>query len=180
MGLKRDDLGSSVDNPAWVDSGFAINLPLDDLPAGPTVLTLAAHTPERGTWTNSVAVVVPSLGDVPARPIAPVSPVPVVAPLPPFRAEVAAPQVGDQISRGSIVEVLAPTADHVEVYLEPGRDRGGRLVGSTTLAPGSTNPLTLKVPITVPSLGAHTLYVLVGSSATAQEAVITVPVVVVH
>jgi hypothetical protein len=179
MGLKRDDVVSSTDNPGWVDSGFAINLPLDGLPAGPTMLTLAAHTPERGTWVSSLAVVVPDLGGVPARASAPAAPVPVaVGPLPPFHVEVASPQVGDQVSRSSTVEVLAPTADHVEVYLEPDRDKGGRLAGSSTVAPGLAHT-TLKVTVNA-TQGGHTLYVHASSSLTGQQAVISVPVVVVR
>jgi hypothetical protein len=176
MGLKRDDLTSNDNNPGWVDSGFTIKLPLDAMPPGPNLLTLAAHTPDGGTWLSSLAVVVPSLGGVPTRPVlARINPVPVATPPPPFRAEVAAPQPGDQVSRTVIVQVQAPTADRVDVFLEPDRDQGGRLVGTATRPISGTS--MLNVTTSLPT-DAHTLYVHVSSSVTSQQMLITVPVVV--
>jgi hypothetical protein len=178
MGLKRDDVAANMANPNWLDSGFTINLPLDSMLTGPNVLTLAAHTPDGGMWLSSVAVVVPNLGTVPARPVlARVNPVPVATPLPAFHAEVASPQPGDQVSRTFVIQVAAPGADRVDVFLEPDRDQGGRIVGSTTRAPGSNSSAVMNVTVTLPTEG-HTLYVHVSSSVTGQQTLITVPVVV--
>jgi hypothetical protein len=128
-------------------------------------------------YLSTLAVVVPNLGAVPARPaLARVAPVPVVAP-PPFRVEVESPQPSQQISRSSIVEVLAPTADRVDVFIEPDRDQGGKLVGSMSLAPGAPPPSTFRVTVNLP-LDGHTLYVHASSSLTGQQALVTVPVVV--
>ena len=178
MGLKRDDLASNATNPNWVDSGFAINLPLDSMPAGPNILTLAAHTPDGGTWLSSLAVVVPNLGSVPARAVLThVNAAPLATPLPPFHAEVESPQPGDQVGRSVVVQVLAPAADHIEVFLEPDRDQGGRIVGTTAITPGTTAPDPFRVTVNLPTDG-HTLYIHVGSSVTGQQTVVSVPVVV--
>jgi hypothetical protein len=176
MGQKRDDVVSNMGNPAWVDSGFTISLPLDTMPAGPTQLTLVAHTPDGATWLSSLAVVVPSLGAVPAPAVLThVNPVAVATPLPPFHAEVEAPQPGDQVSRTVVVQVLAQGADRVDVFLEPDRDEGGKLVGTSTRPLGSTG--VMNVTVSLPTDG-HTLYVHVASSVTGQQALFTVPVVV--
>jgi hypothetical protein len=178
MGQKRDDVSSSMSNPVWVDSGFTISLPLDSMPSGPTQLTLVAHTPDGATWLSNLAVVVPNLGAVPAPAVlAPANPVPVAVatPLPAFRAEVESPQPGDQVSRGLVVQVLAQGADRVDVFLEPDRDEGGKLVGT------ATRPLTssgvMNVTLSLPT-DAHTLYVHVASSVTGQQALFTLPVIV--
>src|SRR5712691_135393 len=131
LGLPRTDVPAVLDNPDWSTAGFAVTIPLSSVPFGASTLTLAAHTPERGTWLSSVQVVVPSLGSVPAPPVV----VPVVVPavptvVPRIRAEIQAPQPGDLVGRSFIVQVLAPGADRVDVFLEPDRDSGGRLAGS--------------------------------------------------
>jgi hypothetical protein len=100
--------------------------------------------------------------------------VPATKPLLPFHAEVAAPQPGDQISRTAIVQVAAPTADRVDVFMEPDQDHGGKLVGSATRSPTSS---TIDVTVSLP-LDSHTLYVHVSSTVTGQQTLLTVPVVV--
>jgi hypothetical protein len=175
MGLKRDDVASTMANPAWVDSGFTVNLPLDSLPAGPTMLTIAAHTPDRGTWLSNVAVVVPSLGTIPIKLVPPVvAAAPVPTPAAPLHLEVEAPQPGDQIGRTSVMLILAPGADAVSVFLEPDRDQGGQLVGSVT---GTSGQSLFKVTVNVPR-DTRTLYVHATSSVTGQQALVTLPVVV--
>jgi len=178
MGLKRDYVASNMGNPDWVDSGFAINLPLDSMTPGANLLTLAAHTPDGGMYLSTLAVVVPNLGGVPARHVLTRSAaVGAATPPPPFRMEVESPQPGQQVSRSYIVEVLAPTADRVDVFIEPDRDQGGKLVGSVALAPGATPPNTFRVTVNLP-LDGHTLYVHASSSVTGQQALVTVPVLV--
>jgi hypothetical protein len=99
------------------------------------------------------------------------------APLPPFHAEVESPQPGDHLGRSFVLQVLAPTADRVDVFLEPDRDQGGRIVGSTAIAPGTPVPNPFRLTLNLPADG-HTLYVHVSSSVTGQQTLITVPVVV--
>jgi hypothetical protein len=173
-------LARTLQNSDWTDAGFSISLPLQDLPLGATSLTLAAHSPEHGTWYSTLGVVVPNLGRVPARvPLVQANPLPAPALAPPpsapalLHAEVESPQPGDQVSRSFVILVLASGADRVDVFLEPDRDDGGRLVGSSTLTTGNL----FKVTVNTPPDG-HTLYVHVSSTSTGQEQVLTIPVVV--
>jgi hypothetical protein len=156
-----------------------VTIPLSSVPFGATTLTLAAHTPERGTWLSSVQVVVPSLGSVPAAPVVTPVAMPVVVPTvgPRIRAEIQAPQTGDTVGRSFAVQVLAPGADRVDVFIEPDRDGGGRLVGSAVMArdqlPGASFLATVAAP-----LGTHTFYVHVHAPAAAREEVLILPVTV--
>jgi hypothetical protein len=179
LGLPRTDVPSLLDNPDWSAAGFALTIPLSSVPVGSTMLTLAAHTPERGTWLSSVQVVVPSLGSVPAAPAAPVVAVAAVPTLTPrVRAEIQAPQPGDTVGRSFIVQVLAPGADRVDVFLEPDRDSGGHLVGSASVTraqPANNTPFLATV---VAPAGMQTLYVHVHAPATTREEVLTLPVAV--
>ena len=180
LGLARTDPASILANPAWTTPGFSINLPISNLPAGPTVLSLVARTDDHGTWLSSLAVVVPNLGPIPAPQAAVTAPVAAPAPTPvapPISAEIESPQPNDQVSRSFVVQVVAQGADHVDVYLEPDRDNGGHLLGSATVPPGTSAGAPVKIPVTAPVDG-HTLYVHVASSASGQQEVLTVPVVV--
>jgi hypothetical protein len=177
LGLSRTDPPSILANPNWTKPGFLINLPLDGLPGGPNVLTLVARTHDHGTWLTSLAVVVPSLGSIPAPPVVVAAPAPVAPPPPAFRAEVESPQPNDQVGRSFVLQVLAQGADRVDVYLEPDRDRGGRLVGSATVPPNTSTDNPVKITVNAP-LDGHTLYVHVASSVSGQQQVLTVPIVV--
>jgi hypothetical protein len=178
LGLPRTDPASVVANPDWTKPGFSINLPLDSLPAGPSVLTLVAHTPDRGTWLSSLAVVLPSLGPIPSQALVVAAPgMAPTAVLPAFRAEVESPQPNDQVGRSFVVQVLALGADHVEIYLEPDRDNGGHLVGSASVPVGTSAGSPVKIPVSAPPDG-HTLYVHVASSTSGQQQVLTIPIIV--
>ena len=174
LGLTRSDVATSFDNPDLRYAGFSVSVPLDGLPLGPTWLTLAAHTPEHGTWRNTLQVVIPSLGVVPASKTVARTSVP-PAPRPgQLNAEIESPQPGDQVPRSFVLQMLAPDAARVDVFLEPDRDNGGRLVGST-LAGSTGTPL--KTTVSAPA-GSHTLYVHVTSAVLGQEQLLTLPVVI--
>jgi hypothetical protein len=175
LGLARTGVPPDPDNPADAsNAGFSIRLPLGDVPAGTSLLTLAAHTPDNGTWLRTLHVVVPNLGPMPAlRPVAQMSAAPQPIPKTRLRAEIQAPQPGDQVPRSFVMQVLAPDADRVDVYAEPDRDAGGRLIGSASQTLGGSLKLNVNVP-----LSARTLYVHVSSTTLGQEAVLTLPVVV--
>jgi hypothetical protein len=178
LGLPRTDVPAVVDNPDWSTAGFAVTIPLSLVPAGSTTLTLAAHTPERGTWLSSVQVVVPSLGSVPAAPVVAPAFVPVVPTVVPrVRAEIQAPQPGDLVGRSFIVQVMAPGADRVDVFLEPDRDNGGHLVGSASITrtqlPGAPFLATVAAPT-----GTQSLYVHIHSPTATREEVLVLPVMV--
>ncbi len=153
LGLARTDVPAMLDNPAWGTAGFALTIPLN-------------------------SVVVPSLGSVPAALV--VAPVVVaVAPTvaPRIRVEIQAPQPGDLVGRSFFVQVMAPGADRVDVFLEPDRDGGGRLAGSAVVTrdqlPGAPFMATVAAP-----LGVHTLYVHVHSPTATREEVLMLPVTV--
>jgi hypothetical protein len=178
LGLRRTAVPSVSDNPDWANAGFSISLPLAEVPLGPTQLTLAAHTPDKGTWLSTLQVVVPSLGSVPVRPAvaqtsAPLEP----GPMPGLRAEIASPQPGDQVARSFVMDVLAPNADQIDIFLEPDRNAGGRLVGSASMPQARPAGAHSKVTVNAP-LGDQTLYVHVSSTTSGQEQTFTVPVVV--
>jgi hypothetical protein len=178
LGLSRTGPASILANPDWSKPGFLINLPLDGVPPGPTLLTLAARTRDHGTWLSSLAVVVPSLGSIPPLQSLVVQPaVPAPPPVAAFRAEVASPQPNDEVGRSFVLQVVAAGADRVDVYLEPDRDNGGRLVGSSPVPPGTSASAPVKIQVSAP-VDNHTLYVHVASSASGQQQVLTVPIVV--
>jgi hypothetical protein len=173
-GIERPDLAVTRDHPQWAAPGFAFNLPPDGLPGGPTTLTLAARTEDRGTWYRSVQIVVPMLGDVqaPATPaVVAAEPTAVPPAAPASRFEVSAPEPGASVGRSFLVQgIVGAGFDRVDVFLEPGRDAGGPLVGTSQLA-GSTFVVTTSVP-----RGAHTIFVH-GHQTDGREIVLTIPIV---
>jgi hypothetical protein len=92
-------------------------------------------------------------------------------------AEIQAPQPGDQVGRSFTVQVLAPGADRIDVFLEPDRDQGGLLVGSASMAQGQLVGAAFKATVSAPR-EKHTLYVHVSSTRLAEEQILTLPVVV--
>jgi hypothetical protein len=104
---------------------------------------------------------------------------PPLAPTPKQRlyAEVESPQAGDQVPRSFTLQMLAPEADRIDVFLEPDRDNGGRLVGSASPSATGSAGTTLKTTISAP-VGSHTLYIHVTSAVLDQEQLLTLPVVV--
>jgi hypothetical protein len=184
LGLARMDVPSVLDSSDPANAGFSISLPLGEVPVGSTQLTLMAHTPVHGSWLSTLQVVVPSLGSVPAgRPAAqpglvpaPTA-IPAPTPMPQLHAEIQSPQPGDQVSRSFSIQLLAPHADRVDVFLEPDRDWGGALVGSASVPQAQAAGTALKVTVNAP-LEAHTLYVHVSSTTLGQEQILTLPVVI--
>jgi hypothetical protein len=98
---------------------------------------------------------------------------PAPTPTPRLKVEIQAPQPGDLVTRSFGVQVLAPGADRVDVFLEPDRDSGGRLLGSALKV--ANMPLLAMV---VAPPGMHTLYVHVHPATSGREEVITLPVTV--
>jgi len=175
LGLTRADQPSSLDNPDFAHAGFSLSLPLEDVPLGATWLTLAAHTPDHGTWLSTMQVVIPNLGGVPApRVVARVSTPPAPNSKQRLFAEIESPQPGDMVPRSFVLQMLAPDAGRVDVFLEPDRDNGGRRVGSAS-APADSTGNTLKTTVSAPA-GSHTLYIHVTSAD--QDQLLTLPVVI--
>jgi hypothetical protein len=179
LGLPREDVPSGLANADGTPAGFALSLPLVRLPIGLTTLTLAARTPEHGTWLSTVQVVVPNLGPAPAvrraRSLAPVAVPTVQIITPPVGVEIQVPRPGDLVARTFMLQVLAPGADRVDVFLDPGRDRGGHLVGSASTRQLSTTPFQVRVNA---PRGSQTLHVHAYSTTSGPETVLSLPVVV--
>ena len=178
LGINRPDIPVLGDHPFWNRAGFEVSVPLGLISQGNTSLTLAAHSTISGTWLSQVQLVVPILGSVPAsRPI--VRPAIVVpTPRPQAKAEIQAPQPGDQVQRKFDLQVRAPNADRVDVFLQPDRDRGGRLVGSASAGPRQPPGSSFEVRVEAPADPQTTLFVHISSQETGQEQVLTLPVVV--
>ncbi|MGI9148983.1 MAG: hypothetical protein ACR2IK_20950 [Chloroflexota bacterium] len=173
---------ASVSLPPATDSGagatavFQLNVPLAELPTGSTTLVLSAHSPIWGTWLNTFRLEAPVLGPDPAlRSVSAVALTPPQALAPLRAAEIQSPQPGGVVPRTFVLQMLAPRADRVDVFLEPGRDRGGRLVGSA-FAESSSNA-QFRVLISVP-VGQHTLYVHAQSSQLGTQEILNLPIVV--
>jgi hypothetical protein len=62
--------------------------------------------------------------------------------------------------------------DRIEVYLEPGRDAGGKLLGALTRARSDPNSWSFVLRA---SRGWHTVYIHAHSAVSGQEAVVAVP-----
>jgi hypothetical protein len=179
VGLPRKDVPAELQDSGWRDAGFRLSIPLERVPVGATRLVLAAHTREHGTWLATLHVVVPMLGPIPyAQPKTPVQrTAPTSTAVTPPRAEIQAPQPGDLVTPSFILQLLAPGADRVEVFLEPGRDRGGRLVGSVSSAQARAADPNIRMTVVVPT-GSHTLEVHVQTASATTERILMLPIVV--
>jgi hypothetical protein len=180
LGQARPDVASRFEKSEWTGAGFTVDLPISALPSGLTTLTLSARSASRGTWLSTVQVIAPELGSRPPAttstdaPLLPRAVADVIGPSPP-RVQLDAPKAGATLGRSAQVQgvVYEPGVDRVDVFLEPGRDRGGRLVGSAVVR--QPTPARFTATINVPP-GPHTLYVHVHSVTTGREQVVSVAV----
>jgi hypothetical protein len=177
--LPRTDVPAAADNPQWANAGFALTVPLDEVPDGTTLLTLAARTPQGGTWLNTLRLVVPSLGEISVARSNPgaLAQLPITEPPPAWaHLEIQAPQPGDSVTRTFTLQVLAPSANRLDVFLEPGRDQGGHLVGSAALSESAPPGAGFLATVSVPA-GLHTLEVRAYSTTSGQGETVSLPVV---
>jgi len=174
LGLPRTDVPVDPDSPGPLNAGFRVNVPLSRMPAGASSLSLVARSAQSGSWQTALQVVVPRLGAVAPAP----RPVQVAVPTPPRSArshvEVQSPPPDADVPRHFTVQVQAPGADRVDVFLDPGRDRGGRLVDSASSAslPGGAFQLAVSASPGPQSVYVHAHY------ATGPEAIVTLPLTV--
>jgi hypothetical protein len=61
---RRDDVAAAFGNPYWATAGFSGAFSESNLPSGPNVLTVYAHTPEKGWWYRQLQVNVPAPPDL--------------------------------------------------------------------------------------------------------------------
>lgn len=177
VSLPQSEGTPASDTASGTTAEFQLNVPLVQLPGGTTTLVLVANSPLRGTWLTTLQVEVPLLGpDPPARAAHPSAVAPVLAAPASLRAaEIQSPQPGVQVSRQFVLQVLAPRADRVDIFLEPGRDLGGRLVGSALAE--SSSAAEFRATVSVPT-GPQTLDVHARSTSSGTEEVLSLPVVV--
>jgi hypothetical protein len=62
VGQNRPDVASALGNPFYASSGFSALVPGSAVVPGPNTLTIAAHTPSKGSWTKQVTINVASGG----------------------------------------------------------------------------------------------------------------------
>jgi hypothetical protein len=180
LGLLRADAPVDEDAPGPSTAGFRVLLPLNRIPPGTNLVSLVARSAGHGTWQTAVQVVVPGVGPIPTLvpklpplplPI-PVEPIPIRSPM-----QVQAPAPDADVPRSFTVQVLAPGADRIDVFLDPGRDRGGRLAGSASSSSSvPTRSGTFQVPVKASS-GPQSVYVH-AHYATGPESIVTVPLTV--
>lgn len=65
MGVRRDDVASAFGNPYWATSGFTLSFAQSGFSIGSNMLTIYAHTPNKGSWYTQVQVQVPAPPDRP-------------------------------------------------------------------------------------------------------------------
>ncbi|MDQ3812204.1 MAG: hypothetical protein M3336_18135, partial [Chloroflexota bacterium] len=177
---RRPEVELALGNPAWSDAGFQLSLPVESLAAGVVHLTLEARAADGSTWWREMALITSGAArpmPPPAQPLAIATPTPLLAVLAaPPRLEVLSPVPGARVRSGQIVEGRAVDEagglDQVDVFLEPGRDGGGRLLTSADFdAPDQPGfSFVLRAPP-----GAHTLHLHVRSRVTGRETVVQLP-----
>jgi hypothetical protein len=156
------------------DGRFRLDVPEDSLPAGVANLTLIARGVDGQSWSRSVGVIEP--GAIPPPLPMPLTLTSAPPPAPP-RLEISAPPAGSSVSGGQLVQgIVSDGIDRIELYLEPGRDAGGKMLGVATRERPDASSWTflLRAP-----RGWHTVYVHAHSSLTGQETVLALPLKVV-
>jgi hypothetical protein len=68
VGQSRPDVAAATANPYWAASGFDAVVPSAGLQGGPAVLTVAAHTPGKGSWSKQINVIIAGGGAVVTSP----------------------------------------------------------------------------------------------------------------
>jgi hypothetical protein len=63
IGVRRDDVVAALGNPFWAGAGFSASFTDSGLSIGPNVLSVYAHTPDRGWWYKQLTVRVPAPPD---------------------------------------------------------------------------------------------------------------------
>jgi hypothetical protein len=64
IGQRRDDVVAALHNPYWSAAGFSASFTDSGLAVGSNLLTVYAHTPDKGWWYRQVEVRVPTAPDI--------------------------------------------------------------------------------------------------------------------
>jgi hypothetical protein len=65
VGQRRDDVAAALGNPFWSAAGFSASFPVSNLNVGSNVLSVYAHTPDRGWWYKQVEIRIQPLPAIP-------------------------------------------------------------------------------------------------------------------
>jgi hypothetical protein len=166
VGQNRPDVAAALGNPYYATSGFSALVPASALAAGPNTLTVAAHTPSKGTWTKQVTI---NVGGQPAP-----QPTGLVARiLVPTENELILPTNLYTI-RGTAYDTrtrpeLGVGVDRVQVYLDGKRGTAGsHFLGEARPADDTTWSLDF-APTNWDSFRHHNMYVYFRSTVTGEE-----------
>jgi hypothetical protein len=64
LGQRRDDVAAALGNAYWANAGFAASFTDNGLATGSNLITVYAHTPDRGWWYKQVEVRIQPLPDI--------------------------------------------------------------------------------------------------------------------
>ena len=183
VGEGRPDVASVTGNGFWGNSGFDALVPAGVVPSGGQTLTIAAHTPAKGTWVRQLSVNVGGGGGGGASPAQSVSGGPVS---PELTLTILSPTQNEEIPGGTAQALVRGVAgdtrttaalgsgvERVQVYLDAPRGMAGsQFVGDATFNGGAWQLLWL--PTRYNSVRHHVMYVYARSAVTGEEILKTV------
>lgn len=137
VGLPRDDVAAALGNPYWNRAGFSAAFADSGLTVGSNILSVYAHTPDKGWWYRQLEVRLPA---PPPRAYAD-DPLLIVREVDPsLDVEHTTPNLtlrGYALDRnlpvGLVLGVGGSGVSQVQVYLDGPPNGGGTLLGSPTL-----------------------------------------------
>ena len=175
----RPDVASVTGNGFWAASGFDALVPAGAVPGGAQTLTVAAHTPAKGTWVKQISLNVGGGGG--GGPVSatggPVSPA--------LTLTILSPGVNEEIPGGTAQAIIRGVAgdtrtraelgsgvDRVQVYLDAPRGvTGSQFLGNASFTGGSWQLDWL--PTKYNSVRHHIMYVYARSAVTGEELLVT-------
>jgi hypothetical protein len=181
VGNSRPDVAAATGNPFWAASGFdAVVVPGTGLPAGPAVLTVAAHTPGKGSWSKQINVSIAGGGAVITSPASNGLVLTIIAPGP--GENVVANNNG--ILRGVAYDTrtraeLGTGVDRVQAYLDGARGVADSQNLGTAALSGNTWSLAWE-PTRYDHVRHHVLFVYAHSNVTGEERLVNLEIDIVH
>jgi hypothetical protein len=182
VGENRPDVASTLGNPYWGASGFAVTVPGSSVPAGSQTLDVYVHTPGKGWWFEPLTVNGGGASSSASAP-APASPsqsapapaaagtatgAPTVTISDPAENSNVSTRRGDSTIDGTATEPgIGPSdIDRVDVYIDGEKDTG-QLLGTTKPASDGTWSVTF-TPTHFASTHSN-VYVYAHSKSTGRE-----------
>lgn len=176
----RPDVAAATGNPYWAASGFDALVPGGALQAGPANLTVAIHTPGKGSWSKPLSVIISGTGALLTS--AASAGLVLTIEVPGADENVVANNDGhirvvayDTRTRAE----LGVGVDRVQVYLDGPRDT----VGSQTLGTATQTDNTWSLawePTRYDHVAHHNLWVYARSSVTGEERLANQEINIVH